>query len=140
MKEYSVPGLATTHNADVLIEPTTGPATSPATSEGAAKKRKKSAQQDDEDDEDDSPTSLHPDDPANFLKLCKALRILFNRTLTKQDIDQADVLLRSYCSELVSVCIYKLRVPLNHNSNVPYLLVIRRRRDSTKPSLRYPHT
>lgn len=47
--------------------------------------------------------SLHADDPRNFLKLCSALRILIRRCITESDIDQADRLLREYCTELISV-------------------------------------
>jgi hypothetical protein len=48
--------------------------------------------------------SLHPDDPRNFLKLCSAIRILIRRRLTDSSIDQADRLLREYCTELITVC------------------------------------
>jgi hypothetical protein len=47
--------------------------------------------------------SLHPDDPRNFLKLCSALRILIRRRLTDSSVNQADCLLREYCTELISV-------------------------------------
>ena len=47
--------------------------------------------------------SLHPDDPQNFLKLCLALRILIRRRITESDIDQADRLVRKYCTELILV-------------------------------------
>ena len=46
---------------------------------------------------------LNPDDPCNFLKLCSALRILIRQHLTDLDIDQADRLLREYCTELILV-------------------------------------
>jgi hypothetical protein len=47
--------------------------------------------------------ALCSDDPANFLKLCSALRILIRRQLTDRDIDLAEGLLREYCTELISV-------------------------------------
>lgn len=55
-----------------------------------------------DDDEDTSPV-LHPDDPANFLKLSQALQILLAREITEEEINEADVLLRAYVSELVNV-------------------------------------
>ena len=53
----------------------------------------------------DVPTqfSLHPDDPKNFLKLSAALLILGKRTITSDDVDQADILIREYCTELITV-------------------------------------
>ncbi|KAG2046041.1 hypothetical protein BDR06DRAFT_977775 [Suillus hirtellus] len=39
---------------------------------------------------------LHPDDPANFLKLSAALRILMRHTLSDADIDSADTLIQQY--------------------------------------------
>jgi hypothetical protein len=47
--------------------------------------------------------TLHPDDPKNFLKLCSALCILTQRRLLDSDINQAEQLLREYCSELIPV-------------------------------------
>ncbi|KAI0282680.1 hypothetical protein BC826DRAFT_974159 [Russula brevipes] len=45
--------------------------------------------------------SLDPDDPANFLKLCSALRILIRHRLNDSEIDQAEDLIRAYCTELI---------------------------------------
>ncbi|KAF8130623.1 hypothetical protein EV363DRAFT_1296693 [Boletus edulis] len=45
--------------------------------------------------------TLHPDDPANFLKLCSALWILLKYSLTDDNINIADDLLREYCTELI---------------------------------------
>lgn len=64
-----------------------------------ARKRKKAA----DDDDEDAPCRLHRDDPANFMKLCSALKILVSPTLTDADIDQADQLMRTYCTELLTV-------------------------------------
>ena len=46
---------------------------------------------------------LHQDDPANFLKLCAAIRILLRCQLTDSHIDHADQLIREYCTKLISV-------------------------------------
>ncbi|KAG1796123.1 hypothetical protein EV424DRAFT_1353275 [Suillus variegatus] len=53
------------------------------------------------DDLEDPKFSLHPDDPANFLKLSAALRILIQRKLSDDDIDRADTLIREYNVELI---------------------------------------
>ncbi|KAI6034173.1 hypothetical protein BKA83DRAFT_55423, partial [Pisolithus microcarpus] len=45
--------------------------------------------------------SLHPDDPANFLKLSMVIRILVKRTITDNDLDVAHRLLCEYNMELV---------------------------------------
>jgi hypothetical protein len=71
------------------------------------KRPRQTLQQDGEDindeDDEDTPSGLHPDDPANFLKLCRALRLLMSRKITDQQINEADQLLRSYCLELIEV-------------------------------------
>lgn len=56
-------------------------------------------------DEDDADLkfSLHPDDPANFLKLCAALRILVQHHINDQQIDTAEQLIREYGAELIKV-------------------------------------
>jgi hypothetical protein len=53
---------------------------------------------------DDFKYSLHPDDPANFLKLCTALRILIKHSLSDEDLNHADRLIREYNTELIHVC------------------------------------
>jgi hypothetical protein len=68
-----------------------------------ARQRTTQHQGDDMDDDEETPLGLHPDDPANFLKLCRALRLLMSRRITDIQINQADDLLRSYCLELISV-------------------------------------
>jgi len=55
------------------------------------------------DDDEYTESCLHPDDPTNFLKLCKALQILISRTVTDEHISRADALLRDYCKELITV-------------------------------------
>ncbi|KAG1732954.1 hypothetical protein EDB19DRAFT_1831114 [Suillus lakei] len=47
--------------------------------------------------------SLHPDDPANFLKLCTVLCILIKCLLSDEDIDHADRLIHEYNTELIHV-------------------------------------
>ena len=49
--------------------------------------------------------SLHSDDPANFLKLSMAIRILIKRTIVDDNIDEADWLLCEYNTELIKVCL-----------------------------------
>lgn len=56
-----------------------------------------------EENEDDIPCCLHPDDPANFLKLSLALRILLKREVNESEIDQAETLLQEYCTKLLTV-------------------------------------
>ncbi|KAJ3536169.1 hypothetical protein NMY22_g6153 [Coprinellus aureogranulatus] len=56
------------------------------------------------DDDDNLVAScLHPDDPRNFLKLAWALRILMKREIADWEIDQAEELLSSYCTELLTL-------------------------------------
>ncbi|KIM79981.1 hypothetical protein PILCRDRAFT_89847 [Piloderma croceum F 1598] len=91
---------------DIFDEPTTGASDAPNTNRQRQKrKRTEDAGGNNESDEDDSeqPSCLHPDDPANFLMLLKALRILLGRELTEEQIDEADKLLCEYCSDLVDL-------------------------------------
>ncbi|KAF7372218.1 hypothetical protein MVEN_00081200 [Mycena venus] len=53
--------------------------------------------------ESETPFNLHPDDPGNFLKLSAALSILQQETLWDADIDNADSLIREYCTELITL-------------------------------------
>ena len=46
---------------------------------------------------------LHPQDPLNFLKLCTALRLIIKNTTNDAEIDLADGLIWSYCTEVISV-------------------------------------
>ncbi|KIM51792.1 hypothetical protein SCLCIDRAFT_18301 [Scleroderma citrinum Foug A] len=46
---------------------------------------------------------LHPQDPLNFLKLCAALRLIIKNTTNDAEIDLADGLIRSYCTEVISL-------------------------------------
>ncbi|KAG1826357.1 hypothetical protein EV424DRAFT_1345673 [Suillus variegatus] len=56
-----------------------------------------------DDGEEELKFGLHPDDPANFLKLSGALRILMQHTLLDADIDSADTLIRQYVTELLKL-------------------------------------
>ncbi|KAG0694715.1 hypothetical protein DFH29DRAFT_1006099 [Suillus ampliporus] len=56
-----------------------------------------------DDGEEELKFGLHPDDPANFLKLSGALRILMQHTLSDTDIDSADRLIRQYVTELLKL-------------------------------------
>ncbi|KAG1886831.1 uncharacterized protein F5891DRAFT_922731, partial [Suillus fuscotomentosus] len=51
--------------------------------------------------EEEAKFLLHPDDPANFLKLCAALRILSKRSLCDQDVSRAEQLIFEYTTELI---------------------------------------
>ncbi|KIJ15289.1 hypothetical protein PAXINDRAFT_11827, partial [Paxillus involutus ATCC 200175] len=54
-------------------------------------------------DDSDDKFSLHPDDPANFLKLSSALHLLIKRKLTDHDINLAGKLIREYGVELIKL-------------------------------------
>jgi hypothetical protein len=47
--------------------------------------------------------NLHPDDPKNFFKLSKFLKIAMAMSVTDQDIDEAETLIRAYTTELLHV-------------------------------------
>ncbi|THU88212.1 hypothetical protein K435DRAFT_680238 [Dendrothele bispora CBS 962.96] len=52
----------------------------------------------------DSPVSnLHPNDPANFLKLATALVLFTARSLNDEEVERADILIREYCVELIEL-------------------------------------
>jgi hypothetical protein len=57
------------------------------------------------DDFDKLEPARHPEDPANFLKLCMALHILVKHTLLDHNITEADFFLCEYCTELIWVSI-----------------------------------
>ena len=76
---------------------------------GQSKKRRRKAKDttaEDEAQDAATPSRLHPRDPANFLKLCSAIKILVSPEVTSEQLEDADGLLRSYCLELVEVCHY----------------------------------
>ncbi|KAG2121277.1 hypothetical protein DEU56DRAFT_918279 [Suillus clintonianus] len=52
---------------------------------------------------DDLKFSLHPEDPANFLKLSAALHILIKHQLSNKDLDEADQLIHDYCTMLLNL-------------------------------------
>lgn len=72
-------------------------------------RRNKDVTPDDEAADAGTPCNLHPRDPTNFLKLCQAVRILINRQIKEEDLKAADILLRSYCQELVEVSLVILQ-------------------------------
>lgn len=49
-------------------------------------------------------SELHPRDLDNVEKLCAALKIFLSKTLSKAQVEDADRLLREYCTELLEVC------------------------------------
>ena len=51
-----------------------------------------------------APYSLHPDDPAAFLKLAAFLNIFLAERITEHQLRSADSLVRSYCKDLIRVC------------------------------------
>ncbi|KIJ11914.1 hypothetical protein PAXINDRAFT_15245 [Paxillus involutus ATCC 200175] len=55
------------------------------------------------DDNEELKFTLHPDDPAHFLKLLSALRLLIKHTITDADIEEADQLIREYCTGLIKL-------------------------------------
>ncbi|KAF8131089.1 hypothetical protein EV363DRAFT_1166042 [Boletus edulis] len=53
--------------------------------------------------EDEGKFALHLDDPANFLKICSALRILIQWRLTDHDVKNAEHLIEEYNKELIQL-------------------------------------
>ncbi|THU81926.1 hypothetical protein K435DRAFT_692588, partial [Dendrothele bispora CBS 962.96] len=52
----------------------------------------------------ESPVSnLHPNDPANFLKLATALVLFTAHLINDEDVERADILIREYCTELIEL-------------------------------------
>jgi hypothetical protein len=50
--------------------------------------------------------NLHPDDPANFFKLLAFLKIVLSHSISDEDIDQAEHLIRAYCTGLLHVSLF----------------------------------
>ena len=50
-----------------------------------------------------APYSLHPDDPAAFLKLAAFLNVFLAERVTEDQLQYADSLVRSYCKDLIRV-------------------------------------
>ncbi|THH26684.1 hypothetical protein EUX98_g7505 [Antrodiella citrinella] len=63
---------------------------------------------------EEQPYMMHPDDPANFLKLSQALRILTQHVLIDTDVQRAHVLLQEYCTELITLYGSKCIKPNHH--------------------------
>jgi len=79
--------------------------------------------------------NLHPDDPKNFLKLCRAIQILNLRMITEADLQEADRLLREYCAELVTVRYLYLVL----NFSIDWYSALWAVCDPSEPPLRLPH-
>jgi hypothetical protein len=47
--------------------------------------------------------NLHPNNPGNFFKLTCFLKITLARSITNLEIDEAEQLIRSYCTEILHV-------------------------------------
>ncbi|KII93303.1 hypothetical protein PLICRDRAFT_100818 [Plicaturopsis crispa FD-325 SS-3] len=79
----------------------------PAPTAGRKRRRRRANDPDvaDNGEEDDgtAPCNLHRDDPAHFLKLCTALKILVSRSIDEDSLNKADLLLREYTSDLVKL-------------------------------------
>ncbi|KJA24792.1 hypothetical protein HYPSUDRAFT_53569 [Hypholoma sublateritium FD-334 SS-4] len=69
------------------------------------RKRRRAEEFTTEEIEEDDATGVNllPGDPGNFLKLCLAIQILGKRRVTEAELQQADLLLRAYCLELVEL-------------------------------------
>lgn len=57
------------------------------------------------------PYSLHPDDPATFLKLAVFLNIFLAESVKEEKLQEADRLVRVYCKDLIRVSISALPLP-----------------------------
>ena len=82
-----------------------GPAaTSLASTSVLPAKRKHDIPKAADDDLEDLPSTLHPDDPSNFLLLCSALKVWIQRTVTDSDITEGENLMEDYLKQLLTVC------------------------------------
>jgi hypothetical protein len=73
--------------------------------------KKTTTNEEDEAHDNGTPSNLHQNDPGNFLKLCMALKILVRWTITEEDLQKADSLIREYCWELVEVSSHLISIP-----------------------------
>lgn len=95
-----------THDADPVIQDAGEFEVDSEEEYGADTHRSKRRRPDEDADEEDRDAfihNMHPRDPAHFFKLTAALRILFARKITDEEIDKADTLLREYSLELIEV-------------------------------------
>lgn len=83
------------------------------------RRRRNNADDNDSSDDEDAPPALHPDDPANFLKLGHALRLLLGKEITNEELGEAEQQLREYTSELVQVNLHLTHILLNANMVLP---------------------
>jgi len=97
--------------------------------EHQAKKRRKEVNERDADDVDSTSFELelsgipniHSDDLSHFFKLSKSLQLLIGRTITNTQIDEAEVLLRGYCLELLTVSLTAVNCLQNKDINSAYV-------------------
>jgi hypothetical protein len=71
----------------------------------------------DKDDAEPAQANLHPDDPGNFFKLSEFLKIVLAHSITDKDIDQAETLIRAYCTELLHVSVYLEIIPCSSEAH-----------------------
>lgn len=88
----------------------------------------------------DQPFSLHPDDPKNFLKLSTAISLLTKHTLLEHQIVEAEVLIREYCTELISVSLFRYvaRCTIKLSKSRASYTVPRSSNQTTTTQLTYP--
>jgi hypothetical protein len=75
--------------------------------------------------------NLHPEDPSNFFKLAAFLKIVLAHSITDDDINSAEDLIRSYCTELLHVgkissvcCVYLSNLLHSCMAKVSYVQII----------------
>ncbi|KAF7358278.1 hypothetical protein MVEN_00876900 [Mycena venus] len=66
-------------------------------------RKPQSTEAEDEARDSNTPVNLHPDDPANSLKLCTAIKTYVRESITEDELVRADKLYREYCLELVEL-------------------------------------
>ncbi|KAJ7799473.1 hypothetical protein B0H14DRAFT_3787754 [Mycena olivaceomarginata] len=66
-------------------------------------RKPQSTEAEDEARDSNTPVNPHPDDPANFLKLCTAIKSYVRESITEDELVLADKLYREYCLELVEL-------------------------------------
>jgi hypothetical protein len=96
---------ATSQTVENLLEGQVRPPPPPPTLSGPSESNTSPPNDrfDNNDESTDAKFSLHPDDPAHFLKLSAALRIIIKHQLSNDDLDRVDILLRDYATELIRV-------------------------------------
>jgi hypothetical protein len=74
--------------------------------------------------------SLHRDDPENFFKLSQFIKLIMAHSLTDDDVDKSETLIRSYCVQLIEVGVLII-LPLLPK----FFLALRPRGYAAQPSL-----